>query len=75
MNTQQLRYVIAVAEDGSMSRAAERLFVSQTSLSTTAKALEREAGVRLFRRSNSGAELTDRSSAELRRVSRLDGRA
>lgn len=59
MNIQQLRYVIAVAEDGSMSRAAERLFTSQASLSTAIKALEREMGLRIFSRSNRGASLTN----------------
>jgi DNA-binding transcriptional LysR family regulator len=53
-----LRYFIAVAQEGSFSRAAERLHVSQPPLSTQVRQLEEELGVQLLERSNRGASLT-----------------
>ena len=44
MELHQLRYVIAVAEMGSFSRAAERLFVVQSNVSAQVRKLERELG-------------------------------
>lgn len=58
MRLQQLRYLIAVAESGSMNSAAQSLFVAQSSLSVAVKELEEELGVTIFRRSNKGIELT-----------------
>ena len=42
MTLQQLRYVIAVADHGSMNEAAKALFISQPSLSGAVKELEKE---------------------------------
>ena len=59
MNTQQLTYVIAVAECQSFSRAAEKLYVTQPSLSQYIHSIEKQLGVQLFDRSSSPIRLTD----------------
>lgn len=58
MTLQQLNYVIAIAENGSFRRAAERLYIAQPSLTSAVKELEKELGVTLFNRSGKGATLT-----------------
>ncbi|MBQ9691098.1 MAG: LysR family transcriptional regulator, partial [Eggerthellaceae bacterium] len=45
MQLQQLRYLIAAADYGSLRTAAQKLYVSQSSLSVTIKDLEQEMGV------------------------------
>ncbi len=55
---QQLRYVVAVAETRSFTRAAERCFVAQSALSHQVAKLERELGVRLFARTSRRVEPT-----------------
>lgn len=59
MTLTQLRYIIAVADTGSMNEAAKLLFISQPSLSQAVKELEMEIGVELFRRSNRGVQVTE----------------
>lgn len=58
MTLAQLRYIITIADIGSMNEAAKALFISQPSLSQSVKELEEEIGVELFRRSNRGVSLT-----------------
>ena len=59
MNLQQLKYVIAVAETGSITEAARRLFISQPGLSSAIKEVESEIKTTIFVRSNHGIWLTD----------------
>jgi DNA-binding transcriptional LysR family regulator len=65
MELQQMRYVVAVAETGSFTRAAERCFVVQSALSHQVAALERELGVRLFARTSRRVEITAAGEAFL----------
>lgn len=58
MTLQQLRYVIMIADCGSMNEAAKQLFISQPSLSETIKELELEIGFDIFLRSNRGIVIT-----------------
>src|SRR5690349_5984901 len=58
MNIQQLRYVVATAEHGSMTAAATALFVAQPALSRAVRQLERELEVALFARAGRGVALT-----------------
>lgn len=58
MTLQQLRYVITIAETGSLGKAAEKLFVSQPSLTSAVKELEKELGLTLFVRTSRGVTLT-----------------
>ncbi|NVK41360.1 MAG: LysR family transcriptional regulator [Oceanospirillaceae bacterium] len=58
MELRHLRYFVTVAEAGSLSGAAEKLFISQPPLSTQIKQLEHEIGTPLFIRQSRGILLT-----------------
>ena len=58
MRIEQLEYVAAVTQDGSLRRASERLHISQPALSEAVSKLERELGVTLLDRRRSGARIS-----------------
>jgi DNA-binding transcriptional LysR family regulator len=65
MELHQLRYLVAIAEEGSFSRAAARERVAQPAVSAAIAHLERELGVQLLQRGGRGARPTDAGCAVL----------
>ncbi|WP_380158159.1 LysR family transcriptional regulator [Kineococcus sp. R86509] len=70
LETRELRYFVAVAEDLHFGRAAQRLGIAQPPLSRAIQQLERRLGVRLLERDRQGVSLTDAGSVLL-----VEGRA
>lgn len=58
MTFQQLTYVVEISKCGSINKAAHKLFLSQSGISTAVRELEEELGIRFFTRSNRGVEFT-----------------
>ena len=52
-------YVYQVYKEGSFTRAAEKLFISQPSLSAAIKNIEQKLGADIFERTNGGVRLTE----------------
>jgi DNA-binding transcriptional LysR family regulator len=65
MELRQLEYFVAVAEESHFTRAARRMQVAQSGLSASVRALERELGASLFRRSTRQVQLTTAGEALL----------
>jgi DNA-binding transcriptional LysR family regulator len=68
VNERQLRYALAVRDELSFSRAAERIFVSQSSISEQVCLLEEEIGFALFSRTGRGVQLTEAGRVFLRQA-------
>jgi len=68
MELRHLRHFVAIAEERSFTRAAERLWVAQPGLSTQIRRLESELGVQLFERHARGVDLTDAGELFLERA-------
>lgn len=58
MTLNELRYIVAVSQESSFRRAAERVFVSQPALSLAIQKLEEELGVQIFERSRTSVSMT-----------------
>lgn len=59
MTLQQLRYIVAVAETGNITEAARRLFISQPSLTSAIRDLEKEMNITIFYRTNKGVVVSN----------------
>ena len=59
MTLQQMKYVVEIADRGSMNEAAKALYISQPSLSGTIRELEKEIGITIFSRTAKGTTLTN----------------
>ncbi|WP_182377228.1 LysR family transcriptional regulator [Nocardioides sp. WS12] len=68
MNIQQLRYVVATVDHGSMTAAAAAVFVAQPALSRAIRHLERELGITIFERSGRGVTLSPEGAELVRRA-------
>src|SRR5437762_9399100 len=75
MELRQLRYFVAVAETGNISRAAKKIFLTQPALSRQIKALEHEIGQCLLERQAHSIRLTPAGEALLREARELFQRA
>lgn len=71
MNEESLRYILAVEEEGNISRAAEKCFVSQPAMSQTIKKLEKELGVSLFTKQGGRLVPTEEGSIVLKHVKEM----
>ena len=71
MELRQLRYFVAVAEDGNFNRAAVRLHITQPALSRQVMALEKSLGARLLERLPRGVHLTPVGQTFLERARRI----
>lgn len=69
MTIQQCKYILKIAECGSLNEAAKQVFVAQSSLSVCVKTLEKELGIQIFERSGNGMYLTE-AGAEFVRYAR-----
>ncbi len=67
----QLQYFVAVAEQGSVSRASQRLAISQSSVTEAIKELEADLGVSLFERHSRGLNVTHRGHQFLRHATKI----
>lgn len=58
MTLQQLKYVVVVAETGTITEAADKLYISQPSLTNAVHELEKEMNIKIFNRTNKGISLS-----------------
>src|SRR3954451_2266724 len=68
MELRHLRYFVTIAEERSITRAAERLWIAQPGLSTQVRRLEAEIGIQLLNRHSRGVELTPAGEVFLERA-------
>lgn len=71
MTLQQIKYALAVAKNGSINRAAEELYITQSTLSSSIRTLEDEAGVTIFLRTGKGVSVTPDGSEFLTYAGRV----
>ena len=60
MTLSQLKYIVTIAQTGTISEAAKKLYITQPSLTAAVKELENELGISIFRRTNKGVLLSSK---------------
>ena len=58
ISMQNMKYIVEIAKQHSISSAAKSLFVSQSTLSTAVREVEQQLGISIFKRNNRGIEVT-----------------
>ena len=71
MTLQQINYVLKVASVGSMNKAAEELYISQPTLTSAIRDVEKEIGIVIFSRNNRGVSLTVEGAEFLEKAPKL----
>lgn len=71
MTIQQCKYVLEIAKHGSFNEAAKQLFIAQSGLSGSVKALEQELGIKIFERSKNGVSLTGEGAEFVRYAAQI----
>lgn len=71
MEQDRLDYVLAIIEEKNLTRAADRLYISQSSLSKYISRLENELGAKLFIRNTTPIELTEAGEIYVRRMTKI----
>ena len=71
MELKELEYIVAVAEERSISKAADRLYLAQSSLSQFVSRYEAELGVKLFKRTSGGVRPTAAGELFLRNARQM----
>ena len=71
MTLLQMYYAIVTSETGSMNKAAEKLYISQPTLTSAIKELESETGITIFTRSNRGVSLTKEGDEFLKHAKQI----
>ena len=71
MTIQQCKYVLEILKRGSFNEASKALYIAQSSLSASVKALEKELNIKIFERSNNGVCLTNDGAEFIRYASQI----
>ena len=71
MGFEKLDYVMAVAEEQNLTKAAKRLFISQPALTAALNKLEKELGVTLFERKRPPVKLTQAGAFYIKEMARI----
>ena len=72
MTFQQLEYIVEISKCGSINKASQKLFLSQSGISTAVRELEGELGIQLLARSNRGVEFTPEATMAFPARSAID---
>ncbi|MCX6317263.1 MAG: LysR substrate-binding domain-containing protein [Bacteroidetes bacterium] len=72
MNIQQFQYVLAVAENRHFEQAAEKCYITQSTLSTMISKLEEEIGVRIFDRKKKPVQITNEGLIIIEQIKRIN---